>query len=450
MANLAARAPRAGDLLADRYDLLEEIERGGMGRVLRAHDRLLGRDVAVKILTHAGSADEDFRRACLREARAAAGLVHAGIATIFDTGVHDGQSFLVMELVPGRTLRALLLRRGRLPPDEAVAIAARVAEALDYAHRRGVLHCDVKPHNIIVTPAGAPKLVDFGLARAANVTRAFDTGEVYGSAPYLAPEQVRGGSIDARADVYALGVVLYEMLTGRPPFRGENVAAVLAQRLTVDPSPPRSLNPAISPVVERAVLTALAREPARRYPSAAAFAAALRELAPDDPAAMETQPLTMETQPLAIEARSPGRSRSPAGRLGTRPRAIGGNRLALGALALSALAVVLGFALLLAARPAARPSPPQAAAPPSVAAPPSAASQPPPSQKAELPGAGWATFTRRSCEWSSVTTPPAICFGERPAGFRVRIIQRGSRRWMIWDPETRNIAYVDAAAIRAD
>jgi len=455
MSNLASSGPRAGDRLADRYDLLEEIGSGGMGRVFRAHDRLLARDVAIKVLTHAGSGDVDFQRACMHEARTAARLVHPGIATVFDTGVQDGYNFLVMELVLGKTVREMVAERGRLQPTEAVAIAAKVAEALEYAHRHAVLHCDVKPHNIIVTPAGLPKLVDFGIARAANATGTLHTGQIYGSVPYLAPEQVRGEHLDARVDVYALAIVLYEMLTGRPPFQGQNVAAVLAQRLTVDPPPPRSLNPAVSARLERVVLTALARDPAGRPSSARAFAVALRGAANDGPD-------TVRLGPVAVGRRRAVRrwGRVPAGRLWERvvdawPWARRPNRLALGTLVVAAAAVVLGLGLVLTAALGGPSGPTDAATKPAEAAtkagdaskpgPQAARGQPP-----TLPGVGWAVFTRRACEWSNQTTPPAICFGERAPGFRVRVVQREGRRWTIWDPETRDIAYVDREALRAE
>ena len=457
MSNLAAGGPRVGDRLADRYDLLEEIGSGGMGRVFRAHDRLLARDVAVKVLTYAGSGDVDFQRACMHEARAAARLVHQGIATVFDTGVQEDHSFLVMELVLGKTVRELVAERGTLPPAEAVAIAARVAEALDYAHRHDVLHCDVKPHNIIVTPAGLPKLVDFGIARAANATGTLHTGQIYGSVPYLAPEQVRGEHLDARVDVYALAIVLYEMLTGRPPFQGQNVAAVLAQRLTVDPPPLRSLNPAVSARLERVVLTALARDPAKRPSSAGAFAVALRGVANDGP---DTVPLG----PVAIGRRRQRAlrrwDRASAGALWGRvvdgwPWAHRPNGLALGTLVVAAAAMVLGLGLVLAAAFGGPSGPTDAAPKPAEAAtkpgdPSKSAPQATPALPPTLPGIGWAVFTRRACEWSNLTTPPAICFGERAPGFRVRVVQREGRRWTIWDPETRDIAYVDPEALRAE
>jgi serine/threonine-protein kinase len=396
-----------------------------MGRVFRARDLALGRDVAVKVLEAGACGDEDVRRVCLREARTAARLVHHGIAAVFDIGTQDGYSYLVMELVDGRPLREILRDEGAIPTARAVGIAIQVADALDYAHRHGVLHCDVKPLNIVVTPEGIAKLVDFGIARVASATGALDRDEIYGSAPYLAPEQVRGQAVDARSDVYALGLVLYEMLTGRPAFPGSDVATVLRQRLESDPPPPRSIDPTIPPQVEQALLPALGRDPARRYASAAAFRDALRAVSSDaqahtikiDRAQLEEQPRpSTPPRPIAARLRSSAASAAPR----DWPR----SRLALGALVLAMAAVVVGLGLLVAAVLD--------------------------GFGGDLPGDGWATFAKPSCEWSNTTTPPAICFGERQPGFRVRVMERQGPRWLVWDPETRNVAYVDADALKTE
>ncbi len=268
---------RPAILLAGRYRLVEQIGRGGMGRVYHAHDDVLDRQVAVKLLDEPSTGRADPGQVGLAEASAAAHLAHPGIARIFDTGVDAGTAFIVMELVSGRTLRELLDERKALPVANAVALAAGLADALDYAHRHNVVHCDVKPHNVVVGPDGAPKLIDFGIARAVSSTNSASSSEIKGSAPYMAPEQAEGKPIDGRTDVYALGAVLFEMLTGRPPFDGPNVVAIISQRLVCDPPSPRSLDPSIGPGLERVVFTALAREPSARYSTAAAFRDALRE-----------------------------------------------------------------------------------------------------------------------------------------------------------------------------
>lgn len=294
MATVIAPDLAPGVRLGERYELLEQIGQGGMGRVYRARDRVLDRDVAVKVLDEGVADDDSFRRACAREARAAGQLTHPSIARIFDSGTDDGRSFVVMELVPGCTLREILCRQPALPPLEAIDLAAQVADALDEAHGHGIVHCDVKPQNIIVTPEGMAKLVDFGIAHAATVTATLAAHEIRGSAPYLSPEQVRGEDIDGRTDVYALGAVLYELLTGRPPFVGDNVAALIAQRLVADPPPPRALHPAVSPELERVVLRALARDPAQRYESAAAFREALQAAARAYRAGAEAKTVTFD------------------------------------------------------------------------------------------------------------------------------------------------------------
>jgi len=263
--------------VANRYRLAERIGQGGMARVYRAHDEVLDRAVAVKIVARQPD-DAAFEQACIAEARAAAALTHPNIARVFDSGVHEGSGYIVMELVAGRTLRAILDERRVLPPPEAVELAAQIADALDCAHRHGVIHCDVKPQNIIVTPDGCPKLVDFGIARAMSATTG-QAGEIWGSAPYLAPEQVEGPRPDGRTDVYALGVVLYELLTGRLPYEGDTIASIVAQRLAKDPPPLRQHDPGVAPELERIVLRALARERTGRYASAAALRDAFRGVA---------------------------------------------------------------------------------------------------------------------------------------------------------------------------
>ena len=258
-------------LLNGRYRLEEPIGYGGMGRVFRAIDELLDRPVAVKLLDRTGDADTPE----LSEARAAARLSHPGVVHVFDVGVSDpeGQGYIVMELVPGSPLAEILRERGRLPPKEAAELAGQVADALEAIHRHGMVHCDVKPLNIIVTPSGHAKLVDFGIARATAAD-----GENLGSAAYVAPEQARGETVDARTDIYALGAVLYEMLVGNRPFSGANTAELVRKRLISDPPPPRTQNPRVPGDLEAIVMRALAREPAKRYTSAAELRDALHQI----------------------------------------------------------------------------------------------------------------------------------------------------------------------------
>jgi eukaryotic-like serine/threonine-protein kinase len=263
-------------ILAGRYVLVEELGRGGMAAVWRANDEVLDRPVAVKILHEHLAEDPAFRERFSTEALAAARLTHPSIVNVFDTGAENGQSFIVMELVEGTTLAELIREQGPLEPDRAVAIMLPVLGALQFAHENGVVHRDIKPANILVSTGGMVKLVDLGLARAAyagaDVTT---TGRVLGSVPYLSPEQVQGGGVDARSDVYSCGVVMYEMLTGRRPFDAETDLAAAMQRLTRDPVPPRAIRPGIPRPLEAAVLRAMARRPEDRFPSAENMAAAL-------------------------------------------------------------------------------------------------------------------------------------------------------------------------------
>ncbi|HZO26411.1 MAG TPA: protein kinase [Chloroflexota bacterium] len=300
----------AGGLIANRYRLGAQLGRGGMGQVYQAYDQVLGRDVAVKLLDEGACADAEVGQACAEEALLAARLSHPGIASIFDSGVHEGYAFVVMELVAGRPLDQIIHNGPRPAPIEAAALAARVADALAYAHQQGVVHCDVKPQNIILTPEGQPKLVDFGIARVMTTTGSLGPEELRGSAPYVSPEQVRGERVDGRADVYALGAVLYELLTGRPPFQGATVIAILGQHLAGTAPLPRSLNPNVSVGLERVVLTALARNPSQRYATAGAFRDALEGVVQGERAAAQARTERVEplrSRPTVIRGRPRGR-----------------------------------------------------------------------------------------------------------------------------------------------
>jgi eukaryotic-like serine/threonine-protein kinase len=276
----------ADHLVAGRYRLRHEIARGGMAEVWEAEDSVLGRSVAVKLLLPELAADPSFLERFRREAIAAARLAHPNVVGIFDTGVDDGLAFIVMELVDGRTLRDTLTERGSLPPAEAVDIAAQVAGALEYAHNAGIVHRDVKPANILLCRDGRVKVADFGIAKAANqslpgtdvAAAAKDltgTGAVVGTAKYLSPEQVAGGPVDGRTDVYALGVVLYEMLCGRPPFVGDTDMAIGIQHLDRKPLSPRQVKAGIPKPLEAIVLRAMAKAPGERYAGAAEMQSAL-------------------------------------------------------------------------------------------------------------------------------------------------------------------------------
>ena len=268
------RTPASARLLAGRYRLVERIDEGGAGEVWRARDEKLDRNVAVKVL--GPDADDAFRARFADEARRAAAVVHPNVVTVFDEGRDGADAFMVMELVPGKTLREIVGERGPLPPHEVSRLIRQVAAALDAAHAAGVVHCDVKPANVIVDPEGMAKLTDFGIARAA---RDRDEQELLGTARYIAPERVEGGPVTARTDVYGLGLVAYELLTGRPAFDGATSEELVRERLVGPPPSLRHARVGIDERLDTIVARALATEPDRRYASAGAFARAFSEVA---------------------------------------------------------------------------------------------------------------------------------------------------------------------------
>jgi serine/threonine-protein kinase len=256
-------------VFADRYELGTPIGRGGMADVYLAHDRLLDRRVAVKVLAPSFASDADNVERFRREAQSAARLNHPNIVAVYDWGEQNGTPFIVMEYVPGQTLRDLINSYGRLNPTEAVPIAAAIADALEFAHAHGVVHRDVKPGNVLVEPDGQVKVADFGIARAETGDDLTKTGAVLGTATYFSPEQAQGFALDGRSDVYAMGVVLYEMLTGVAPFTGASPVSVAYKHVREDPTPPSSVVPGLPGALDRIVLTAMAKDVTRRYQSAA-------------------------------------------------------------------------------------------------------------------------------------------------------------------------------------
>src|SRR4051794_40246396 len=261
-------------LLGGRYELGEVLGYGGMAEVHLGRDVRLGRDVAIKLLRPELARDPSFHGRFRREAQAAASLNHPSIVAVFDTGEdHDGAGatpYIVMEYVEGRTLREVLESEGRLLPRRALEITAQVCAALDQAHRAGIVHRDVKPGNVMLTPSGEVKVMDFGIARAVTGTAATmtQTAAVIGTAHYLSPEQARGEHVDARSDVYSTGCLLYELLTGGPPFSGDSAVAVAYQHVREEPVPPSRIEPDVSPSVDAIVLKAMAKNPANRYQTA--------------------------------------------------------------------------------------------------------------------------------------------------------------------------------------
>ena len=257
-------------LLAGRYELGEQIGAGGMADVRRGVDVRLGREVAVKVLRADLARDPAFQARFRREAQAAASLSAPTIVSVFDTGEDPhGVPFIVMEFVAGRTLRDVLHDEGRLLPQRALEVVADICAALDVAHSAGIVHRDIKPGNVMLTPRGEIKVMDFGIARAAADTSAVtQTAAVIGTAAYLSPEQARGEHVDARSDLYSTGCLLYELVTGAPPFQGDSPVAVAYQHVREDPQPPSAYDETLPPQVDAVVLKAMAKNPSNRYQSA--------------------------------------------------------------------------------------------------------------------------------------------------------------------------------------
>jgi serine/threonine-protein kinase len=265
-----------------RFRVLGELGRGAMGVVYRAEDPALGRAVAIKTVTLTGTEEEraHFEARFLQEARAAGGIGHPSIITIYDVGREEDVAFIAMELLDGRELRDLI-RGGALAPSEAVEIAAQVAEALAIAHERGVIHRDVKPGNVMILSDGRVKIMDFGIARLRDPAVKTATGMLLGSPRYMAPEQVSGNPFDHRADIFSLGVVLYEMLTGVTPFAGDDITQLMFQVVNGVAVPPSHVNPVLPTVLDYILARALKKNPEERYGNAAEFAADLRDAIPD-------------------------------------------------------------------------------------------------------------------------------------------------------------------------
>ena len=294
-----------------RYRLVRRIGVGGMGEVWEADDTVLGRRVALKVLVQELADDPRATRRFVREARATAKLTHPNVTRVYDFGRDGGVPFLVMELLEGDTL-ADRLAGGPLPPSEAARIGAAVADALDAAHSRGIIHRDIKPSNVLMTPAGEVKVMDFGIAAAADETHSTTGSGLYGTAAYISPERAAGQAATPAADVYSLGAVLYELLTGRPPFLGDSPVLVVRAHLHEPPRPVRELAPWVPARLADTCEAALAKDPVQRPSSAAAMAVRLRAASPGPAAPVPESAKARTTRLRPAKRRDPGRRQRPA------------------------------------------------------------------------------------------------------------------------------------------
>ncbi len=298
------------EVIADRYELEKLVGRGGMSSVYKAHDRLLERNVALKVLHPHYTEDEEYVARFRHEARAVAQLSHPHIVTVIDRGEDDGQQFIVFEYIDGGNLKQLVERTGPLPARQAVELALEIADALAFAHANGIVHRDVKPQNVMLTPDGNAKVTDFGIARSLDVDRGVtQTGTVLGTSNYLSPEQAGGKPTTPSTDVYSLGIVLYELLTGEVPFPGENFVAVAMRHINEPPPDLLEKRPDVPLRLAAAVERALAKDPADRFDSMDEFAWELRQCLAELGSA-DTQPTFIAPSPVLRQSR-PDRARPP-------------------------------------------------------------------------------------------------------------------------------------------
>jgi eukaryotic-like serine/threonine-protein kinase len=307
---------QVGQVLGDRYRLIELLGQGGMATIFRGHDTQLGRDVAVKVLRAEYGRDAAFVARFRQEAQAAAALSHPNVVNVFDYGMQDGDPFIVMELVEGGDLASVIKERGPFEPMAAARVAQQIFDALDAAHAKGIVHRDIKPTNVLLTPAGRAKVADYGIARAFSEAQLTMPGTTLGSVHYFSPEQARGELTTTASDIYSAGLVLFEMLTGRRTWTGDSAGAVAVARLAGDPPPPSSIRPDVPGAMDAIVRRALARVPGDR-PTAGEMSVMLGRFIADDGASAGSAPA--DARQAAVAGAAAGMAHAAAGQQPTAP-----------------------------------------------------------------------------------------------------------------------------------
>ncbi|MHB1361544.1 MAG: Stk1 family PASTA domain-containing Ser/Thr kinase [Thermoleophilia bacterium] len=343
------------ELLDNRYEIIRRLGSGGMADVYLARDTQLGREVAIKVLYKRYARDDEFVARFRREAQSAAGLNHPHIVSIYDRGQAEDSYYIAMEYLEGKSLKDVITDEGPLAPSQAIDYAEQILLALQFAHEHNVIHRDIKPHNIVISGRGQVKVTDFGIARAGTSPAMTETGSIIGTAQYLSPEQAKGKAVEQSSDLYSLGVVLYEMLTGRVPFEGENPVAIALKHLSDEPVPPQALVPEIPDNLNSVVMRALAKNPEDRYPSAGNFLADLERCRQDLPVAAPAASADTAMTSVIAAGDIPGRGDDTARTMvrgasaaGKPPGKMSGRRKALYALmaVLALLAVAAGVYML--------------------------------------------------------------------------------------------------------
>lgn len=292
-----------GTILGGRYEILEEIGKGGMAHVYKAHCRLLNRTVAVKVLRGDLEGGDEFIERFNTEAQSAAGLTHPNIVSIYDVGEDKGCHYIVMEYIDGITLKEYIKKKGKIPCREAAYIAEQICAALEAAHEKNIVHRDIKPHNIMITSDNRVKVTDFGIARASTNATMQVGDSILGSVHYISPEQARGGYVDCKSDIYSLGIVLYEMLTGKVPFESDSPVAVAMKHLEERPVPPCEIDPEIPAELQEIVMKAISKETRNRYQTITSMKSDLEAIMPRLPGDDEER-VPQETEPSEPEPRS--------------------------------------------------------------------------------------------------------------------------------------------------